>query len=85
MFKVQLKIMPRKGILNPESSAVSKGLQAMGYTTVEGLEIGKFMEFTIQAADLSAAESTVKEMCSRLLANPVTEDYTYQITQSEEN
>ena len=83
MFKVQLKIMPRKGILNPESSAVSNGLQAMGYTTVEGLKIGKFMEFTLRAADLSAAESTVKEMCSRLLANPVIEDYTYRITQSE--
>ena len=85
MFKVQLKIMPRKGILNPESSAVSNGLQAMGYTTVKGLEIGKIMEFTLRAADLAAAESSVKEMCSRLLANPVTEDYIYQITQSEGN
>lgn len=83
MFKVELKIMPRKGILNPESTAVSNGLKTMGYIDVQALEIGKFMEFTIRAVDEKAAESCVQEMCSRLLANPIIEDYTYKITQIE--
>ncbi len=83
MFKIELKVMPRKGILNPQSTAVKNGLKAMGYDNVDNLEMGKFMEFTIKAADRAEAEAYVEEMCKRLLANPVIEDYTYQIYQVE--
>lgn len=79
MFKVELKVMPRKGVLNPASAAVTRSLKALGYDQVTKLEMGKFMEFTVDMADRDAVESYVQEMCKRLLANPVIEDYTYEI------
>ncbi|AZR74235.1 phosphoribosylformylglycinamidine synthase, purS protein [Anoxybacter fermentans] len=84
MFRVELKIMPRKGILNPESSTVTRALKAMGYDKVKGLEIGKFMEFVVNLDDVKTAEAYVEEICKRLLANPVIEDYIYEIFPLEE-
>lgn len=79
MYRVELKVMPRKGILNPASSAVTRALGALGYDQAEGLEMGKFMEFTVKMADEAAARAYIEEMCQRLLANPIVEDYTYEI------
>lgn len=79
MFKVELKVMPRKGILNPASAAVNRSLKALGYNQVPQLEMGKFMEFTVDLQDEVKARAYVEEMCQRLLANPVIEDYTYEI------
>lgn len=79
MFRVELKVMPRKGILNPASSAVTRALGALGYDQVEGLEMGKFMEFTVKMTDEQAARAYIEEMCQRLLANPIIEDFTYEI------
>ncbi len=79
MFRVELKVMPRKGILNPQSTAVTNGLAALGYSKVEGLEMGKFMEFTVNMDDKKAVEEYVQEMSKRLLTNPIIEDYTYEI------
>lgn len=83
MFKVELKVMPRKGILNPASSTVTRALGALGYSKVTGLEMGKFMEFTVNMTDLKEATAYVDEMCKKLLANPIVEDYTYEITPVE--
>lgn len=84
MFRVELKVMPRKGILNPQSAAVTKGLSAMGYLDVQGLEMGKFMEFTVNKSDAAEACAYIEEMCKRLLTNPIIEDYTYEIFPAEE-
>lgn len=84
MYRVQLKVMPRKGILNPASSAVTRALGALGYSAVESLEMGRFMEFTVKTDNLDEAKSYVDQMCKRLLANPIIEDYTYKIDPVEE-
>lgn len=83
MFRVELKIMPRKGILNPQSAAVTNGLKALGYNEVLDFEMGKFMEFNLNAENYDQAVVAVEEMSKRLLANPIIEDYSYQILEIE--
>ena len=84
MFRVELKVMPRKGILNPQSSATTRALSALNYTDVQGLEMGKFMEFKVNKPSVEEASLYVEEMCKRLLTNPIIEDYTYEIYPAEE-
>lgn len=84
MFRVQLKVMPRKGILNPAGSAVTRALGALGYSAVDNLEMGRYMEFIVKIDHLDEAKNYVDEMCKRLLTNPIIEDYTYKMDPVEE-
>lgn len=52
----------------------------MGYENVEQVRIGKYIELTIAAADESAAREQLDRMCDQLLANPVIENYRFELT-----
>ena len=74
-FRVEIRVMPRGGILDPQGQAVTHALHALGFADVNGARVGKHLVLTVDAASSNAAEVQVKAMCDRLLANPVTEDY----------
>ena len=74
-FRVEIRVMPRGGILDPQGQAVTHALHALGFADVNGARVGKHLVLTVDAASSSAAETRAKAMCDRLLANPVTEDY----------
>jgi phosphoribosylformylglycinamidine synthase subunit PurS len=74
-FRVAVHIVPRKGILDPQGKAVSDALHALGFSGVTDTRIGRHIVLHIAAADAKAADAQVREMCGRLLANPVTEDF----------
>ncbi|CAM3995135.1 phosphoribosylformylglycinamidine synthase subunit PurS [Mesobacillus zeae] len=78
MFKVKVYVTLRESVLDPQGTAVKNSLSKMGYEGVEDVRIGKYMELMIEdkGQDL---ESAVKDMCGRLLSNPVIEDYRYEI------
>lgn len=78
MYKVKVYITLRENVLDPQGTAVKSSLHSMAYTTVSDVRIGKFMELTIEK-DAKDIEETVKEMCDRLLANTIIEDYRYEI------
>jgi len=75
MFRVAVHIVPRKGLLDPQGKAVTGALHTLGYSAVADVHVGRHLVIETKAADAKAAEAAVKEMCTRLLANPVTEDY----------
>lgn len=75
MFRVAVHIVPRKGLLDPQGKAVTGALHTLGYSAVVDVHVGRHLVIETTAADAKAAEAAVKEMCTRLLANPVTEDY----------
>ncbi|MCP3742506.1 phosphoribosylformylglycinamidine synthase subunit PurS [Rossellomorea sp. BNER] len=81
MYKVKVYITLRESVLDPQGKAVKQSLNSMNFPEVEDVRIGKYMELMIAPSDKSV-EETVKEMCHRLLANPVIEDYTYEIEES---
>ncbi|TYR73643.1 phosphoribosylformylglycinamidine synthase subunit PurS [Rossellomorea vietnamensis] len=78
MYKVKVFITLRESVLDPQGKAVQNSLHSMNYSGVEDVRIGKYMELTISPSDKSV-EETVEDMCSKLLANPVIEDYSYEI------
>ncbi|MCU9614316.1 phosphoribosylformylglycinamidine synthase subunit PurS [Caldibacillus lycopersici] len=78
MLKVKVYVTLRESVLDPQGTAVKKSLQMMGHHSVEDVRIGKYMELTF-ADDAANLDTLVKEMCDKLLANPVIEDYRYEI------
>ena len=78
-MKVKIYITLKEGVLDPQGKAVKEALDTMGYRDVADLRIGKFMEMRISTDSKTEAEGMVKEMCEKLLANTVIEDYRFEI------
>lgn len=78
MYKVKVFVTLRESVLDPQGSAVMGSLHRLNYNEVKDVRIGKYMELTISksVADLDQA---VTEMCEKLLANTVIEDYRYEV------
>lgn len=76
----KIKVTLKKGISDPQGQAIKGSLQTLGFETVEDVRVGKYIEVFIKDQDINEATQRVKEMCEKLLANPVIEDYTFEIT-----
>jgi phosphoribosylformylglycinamidine synthase PurS subunit len=74
-FRVAVHIVPRRGILDPQGKAVTDALHSLGFATVAEVHVGRHLVIETEAADAAAAEASVRTMCGKLLANPVTEDF----------
>jgi phosphoribosylformylglycinamidine synthase len=70
-------------VLDPQGDAVLHGLHQLGYGDVASVRVGKYLEVVLTATDQAAAESAVRAMCDRLLANPVIERYDYSVEPRE--
>ena len=78
-MKAKIFVTLKNGILDPQGRAVQQSLHTLGFTTVEEVRIGKFMELDLHEKDATSAENQIKSMCDQLLANTVIEDYHYEI------
>ncbi|PLS17027.1 phosphoribosylformylglycinamidine synthase subunit PurS [Bacillus sp. M6-12] len=78
MYKVKVYVTLRESVLDPQGSAVVHSLHSMNYKEVKEVRIGKYMELTIEKKGRDIDE-TVKELCEKLLANTVIEDYRYEV------
>jgi phosphoribosylformylglycinamidine synthase len=74
-FRVAVHIVPRRGILDPQGKAVADALHALGFAAVADAHVGRHLVLELDAASAEAASTSVRTMCDKLLANPVTEDY----------
>jgi phosphoribosylformylglycinamidine synthase len=74
-FQVAVHIVPRRGILDPQGKAVADALHTLGFGSVHDVHVGRHIIVEMDAGDRPAAERSAREMCERLLANPVTEDF----------
>lgn len=78
-YSVRVQILPKQDILDPQGQAVEKALISMGYKNVKDIKIGKEIVFEITAESAEKAKTEAKQMCERLLANPVIEDYKIEV------
>jgi phosphoribosylformylglycinamidine synthase subunit PurS len=78
MYKVKVYVTLKESVLDPQGTTVKKSLNSMGYEDVQDVRIGKYMELTISES-VANLDETVREMCERLLSNPVIENYTYEV------
>ncbi|GBD44098.1 Phosphoribosylformylglycinamidine synthase subunit PurS [bacterium HR40] len=71
----QVRIRYRPGVLDPEARAIARALASLGYRDVRSVARAKIIELELATSDRAEAERQVREMCDRLLANPVIETY----------
>ena len=80
-YQARIYVTLRSSVLDPAGTAVESGLQQMGYTEVKSVRIGKYIEMQLTAKDEQQAKQHLDEMCDRLLANTVIENYRFELTQ----
>ena len=80
-FTVEVLVTPRPGLLDPQGKAIHHALSSLGYDAVEDVRVGKAIYLDVAAATPGDAKERAEEMCRKLLANPVTEDF--RITAAE--
>lgn len=73
-FQVEVRVMPRSTLLDPQGQAVQHALSALGFE-VSRVRVGKHLVLDVEAASGAEATARARAMCDRLLANPVTEDF----------
>jgi phosphoribosylformylglycinamidine synthase PurS subunit len=78
-MKARVHITLRDGVLDPQGEAVRHALGAMGFDGVNGVRQGKVIELDLADDDKAAATTRVQEMCDKLLANTVIENYSVEI------
>jgi phosphoribosylformylglycinamidine synthase len=78
LAKVHVTLKPV--VLDPQGQAIQGGLHQLGFDGVQSVRAGKYLEIKFEAADRSEAERLADEMCSKLLANPVIEEYRLEVT-----
>jgi phosphoribosylformylglycinamidine synthase len=69
----------KPGVLDPAGKAVEHALQTLGYQEVGSVRLGKYIELQLEDADPSHARARVEEMCRKLLANTVVENYRVEL------
>jgi phosphoribosylformylglycinamidine synthase subunit PurS len=78
-YRVHVRVMPRAGLLDPQGQAVEHALGALGFAEAAAVRVGRAIELDVTATSKPEAESRVRAMCDKLLANPVTEDYLLEV------
>ncbi len=81
MARYEIFVTYKQGIFDPPGATAERALANLGYSEVEEVKIGKYIQ--IEVADGPQALSRVREMCDKLLANPVIEDYEIQSHQED--
>ncbi len=82
MFLARVYVTLRPAVNDPQGLTIKGALHALGFAGVDSVRAGKYMEIRVDAADRAAAEAQVTEMCRKLLANPVIEDFRFEIEQA---
>lgn len=81
-MKAKIYVTLKEGILDPQGKAVQQSLESMGYHGLEGVRIGKYLEIELTGRSVEEAERDLREMCEKVLANTIIEDYRFQIDPS---
>jgi len=74
-------VTPKKAILDPQGKAIANSLHALNYSEVSDVRMGKYLEVRLQGLSRPQAEQRVDEMCRRLLANLVIEDFRFELVE----
>ena len=80
-YLASIRVMLKPLVNDPQGLAVAGGLQDLGFDGVQSVRVGKRIEVTLDAPDAASAEEAAREMCERLLANPVIEDFELDVAE----
>jgi phosphoribosylformylglycinamidine synthase len=77
-MKARVHVTLKQGVLDPQGKAIAHALHALGFASVGDVRQGKFIEIELAEKDPAKARAAVEEMCGKLLANTVIENYTIE-------
>ena len=78
-MKARVHVMPKDGVLDPQGKAIAQALGRLGIAGVNGVRQGKYIEIDLVETDRAEARAKVEDMCARLLANTIIEDYSIEL------
>ena len=79
LAKVFIRLKPT--VSDPQGQTIQGGLRQLGFDSVESVRAGKYMEIRLDEDDEESAGRKLRDMCEKLLANPIIEDYTFDLEQ----
>jgi phosphoribosylformylglycinamidine synthase len=79
VIKARVTVTLKNGVLDPQGKAIEGALGALGFDGVGQVRQGKVFDLEVEGSDKAKAESDIKAMCEKLLANTVIENYTISI------
>lgn len=82
-YLAKIFVTLRPSVLDPAGVAVQSGLKQMGYDNVENVRIGKYIELAITSSDEAKARQDMNRICDQMLANPVIENYRFDLIEVE--
>ncbi len=83
MFLGKVFVTLKKSVLDPQGDTVRKSLHTLGYSMVEDVRVGKYIEVRLNSQTREEAERELDQMCARLLANPVIEEYRLEVEEDD--
>jgi phosphoribosylformylglycinamidine synthase len=81
VWLAQAHVCLKPGINDPQGQVIKEALHNLGFADVAGVRVGKYMEIRIEENGLREAEEQVEKMCRMLLANPVMENFEFQVSE----
>jgi phosphoribosylformylglycinamidine synthase len=82
MYLARVYVTLKPTVNDPQGLTIQGGLKSLGFTAVDSVRAGKYMEIRLNAANKAEAEASVTEMCKKLLANPVIEDFRFEVSEA---
>lgn len=84
MLRARVEIKLKRGVVDPEGKNIEKALHLLDFPEVSRVSVSRFIEIVMEGEDRERAAQRVDEMCRKLLANPVINDYTIQVEDMHE-
>lgn len=82
MFQARVFVTLKSTVNDPQGLTIKDALHSLGFAAVDSVRAGKYMDVRINSADRAEAERQVTEMCRRLLANPVIEEFRFELEET---
>ncbi len=83
MFLARVYVTLKPTVNDPQGLTIRGGLHSLGFDSVESVRAGKYLEIRLDGSERTAAEAQVTEMCRKLLANPIIEDFRFELEEAE--
>lgn len=78
-MKARVYVTLKRSVLDPQGKAVQQALARLGFAEAADVRVGKYIEIELRDGDVEDAKARVREMCEKLLANTIIEDYRFDV------
>ena len=81
-IRAKIYVNLKQTVSDPQGLTISSGLKQLGFKNIQEVRAGKYFEINLEAESTEAAEKSVDQMCTKLLSNPIIENYRFEISES---